>query len=49
MYAIYAYIDPLNHPNVSIYGIHGVFGISTIDQCKASMHAFETHVGHWVL
>ena len=26
MYAIYAYIDPQNHPNVSIYGIHGVFG-----------------------
>ena len=26
MYAIYAYIDPQNHPNVSIYGIHGVSG-----------------------
>ena len=26
MYAIYAYIDPPNHPNVGIYGIHGVFG-----------------------
>ena len=25
MYAIYAYIDRPNHPNVSIYGIHGVF------------------------
>ena len=27
MYAIYAYIDPPNHPNVGIYGIHGVSGI----------------------
>ena len=27
MYAIYAYIDPPNHPNVGIYGIHGAFGI----------------------
>ena len=26
MYAIYAYIDPSNHPNVGIYGIHGVSG-----------------------
>ena len=24
MYAIYAYIDSQNHPNVGIYGIHGV-------------------------
>ena len=24
MYAIYAYIDPQKHPNVGIYGIHGV-------------------------
>ena len=24
MYAMYAYIDPSNHPNVGIYGIHGV-------------------------
>ena len=27
MYAIYAYIDPPNHPNVGIYGIHGAFGV----------------------
>ena len=27
MYAIYVYIDPPNHPNVGIYGIHGVSGI----------------------
>ena len=27
MYAIYAYIDPPNHPNVGIYDIHGVSGI----------------------
>ena len=26
MYAVYAYIDPSNHPNVGIYAIHGVFG-----------------------
>ena len=26
MYAIYAYIDLPNHPNVGIYGIHGVYG-----------------------
>ena len=26
MYAIYVYIDPSNHPNVGIYGIHGVSG-----------------------
>ena len=30
MYAMYAYIDPQNHPNVGIYiyiyGIHGVSG-----------------------
>ena len=26
MYAIYAYIDPPNYPNVGIYGIHGVSG-----------------------
>ena len=27
MYAIYAYIDSPNHPNVGIYGTHGAFGI----------------------
>ena len=27
MYAIYAYIDPQNHPNVGKYTIHGVSGI----------------------
>ena len=26
MYAIYTYIDPSNHPNVGICGIHGVSG-----------------------
>ena len=26
MYAIYAYIDPQNRPNVGIYGTHGVSG-----------------------
>ena len=27
MSAIQAYIDPQNHPNVGIYGIHGVSGL----------------------
>ena len=37
MYAIYAYIDPPNHPNVGIYGIHGVsgFGMGLEDQGRA--------------
>ena len=30
MYAIYAYIDPSNHPNVGKYDIHGVSGIALI-------------------
>ena len=30
MYAIYAYIDPQNHPNVGRYGIHGVSGYGFI-------------------
>ena len=30
MYAIYAYIDPPNHPNVGIYDIHGVFAICIV-------------------
>ena len=30
MYAIYAYIDPGNHPSVGIYAIHGVFGIEVL-------------------
>ena len=30
MYAIYAYIDPQNHPIVGIYGIHGVSGYRPI-------------------
>ena len=29
MYAIYAYIDPSNHPNVGIYTIHGASGIGS--------------------
>ena len=33
MYAIYAYIDPQNHPNVGIYGIHGVSGIYSNLNC----------------
>ena len=36
--AIYAY-DPPNHPNVSIYGIHGVFGIRSVTYQK---HALRT-------
>ena len=31
MYAIYAYIDPPNHPNVGIHAIHGVSGTWIID------------------
>ena len=31
MYAIYAYIDPPNHPNVGKYGIHGASGIYLSD------------------
>ena len=31
MYGIYAYIDPSNHPNVDIYGIHGAFGYYIFD------------------
>ena len=27
MYAVYAYIDPSNHPSVGIYGIHGLHGV----------------------
>ena len=27
MYGLYAYIDPPNHHNVGIYGIHGAFGL----------------------
>ena len=26
---IYAYIDPPNHPNVGIYGIHGASGVDS--------------------
>ena len=31
MYAICAYIDPQNHPNVGKYTIHGVFGYVDVD------------------
>ena len=30
MYAICAYINPSNHPNVGIYSIHGAFGYVNI-------------------
>ena len=45
MYAIYAYIDPSNHPNVGIYGIHGVSGIyntkqNRLEQLKLLRHCF---------
>ena len=38
MYGIYAYIDPPNHPNVGIYGIHGASGN---DQC---LHWLEERI-----
>ena len=37
MYAIYAYIDPPNHPNVGIYSIHGASGYYT----RGSWHGYE--------
>ena len=40
MYAIYAYIDPSNHPNVGIYGIHGVSGKGTCTRLKFGCHFF---------
>ena len=54
MYAIYTYIDPSNHPNVGIYGIHGVFGNeSGNEQHGATKIIFETDLGKrrvsWVL
>ena len=38
MYAIYAYIDPQNHPNVGVYGIHGVSGICQCHQVFSLEH-----------
>ena len=32
--AIYAYIDPSNHPNVGIYGIHGVSGTGATTRAR---------------
>ena len=44
MYAIYAYIDPPNHPNVGIYGIHGASGIgSYLSDPPASRPDFSLH------
>ena len=40
MYAVYAYIDPSNHPNVGIYTIHGVSGY---DICCSHVHPQLTH------
>ena len=34
MYAIYAHIDPPNHPNVGKYGIHGVSGNCFSGMCS---------------
>ena len=46
MYAIYAYIDPSNHPNVGIYGIHGASGnrienIMIVGSCWIISHSFS--------
>ena len=38
MYAIYTYIDPSNHPNVGIYGIHGVSGICFTIGVRPPLH-----------
>ena len=39
--AIYAYIDPQNHLNVGIYGIHGVSGIDWTWGLVESRHVDE--------
>ena len=41
MYAIYAYIDPSNHPNVGIYGIHGVFGKDSTTGTERTMTSHD--------
>ena len=40
---IYAYIDPPNHPNVGIYGIHGVSGMD-IRRCRIEFLGFRKHL-----
>ena len=42
MCAIYAYIDPPNHPNVGKYGIHGAFGIYISKHFRRSPQDFLT-------
>ena len=44
MYAIYAYIDPSNHPNVGKYTIHGVSGIYAV-KCRSSQTPQTTTPG----
>ena len=48
MYAIYDYIDPRNHPNVGIYGIHGVFEIYVCGQTigHPCIHGPPTNMKH---
>ena len=41
MYAIYAYIDPQNHPNVGIYAKHRVFELYTWDHLGISSLGFH--------
>ena len=43
MYGIYAYIDPPNHPNVGIYGIHGASGYYHISYGSIAGHRFGGH------
>ena len=46
MYAIYAYIDPQNHPNVGKYTIHGVSGLyDTI--LRGAANVGESQLGRW--
>ena len=47
MHAIYAYIDPPNHPNVCIHGIHGVSGM-TLPQHPGDVHHTES-LNPWFL
>ena len=51
MYGIYAYINPPNHPNVGIYGIHGASGFTQsksvcVQQVLQTSQNGLTRVGH---
>ena len=44
--AIYAYIDPPNHPNVGIYGLHGVFGYGIVERSGLSAFSWFHRIHH---